>query len=193
MILFSKTLFEKVDLRFLTKALFIFSLTVIVLIPCDVLAVTLAPVVNGAQSVPHNFTVPNPFNEIGSDGALAYKQAFKSSKVFGPIDSTDEQNQEAPSIDKIITNYSLKGIVSLGGAEAIIEKKEEKIILKYHGRIIPLTHWNGGEFLFDVADLGPGFSSPISGTLNIGFSNENKKHILIINTLREGGNIFVKK
>ena len=115
---------KNLDPVILSKAFFTLSIIILVCVPIDVLAVTFIPSYTASAVRPAKMMIPGAFQAPTSDDIAVYKQGFRSSKVFGALSIASPQ--ETVSIDKVISNLSLKGIITIGAPEAIIERKDTR-------------------------------------------------------------------
>ncbi len=94
----------------------------LVLIPCDVLALSFVPA--GTFRVAKMQTTAYSFEEAG-ESTEAYSQAVASTRALGKLAAGLSLSPLAGSIDDILGQLRLKGIFSLGGRDAIVEDVQE--------------------------------------------------------------------
>ena len=111
-----------IDLKSLTRVLVLSSLLILVLAPIDVMAVYLIP--TGPMKEQAVFSMSEKMNKLGPEDAIAYKKAFKFSRAFGELSS--ESISTVASLDKVLANVQLKGIVTIGSPEAILADKSSQ-------------------------------------------------------------------
>ena len=118
-----KTLVSNIDLSLLNRCLIILSTFLVTLIPCDVLAVYFIESPVKSSSAPSSltsFSFDKPSAEISS-----FKQTVGSSAIFGAMTATGLVNL-IDSLSEIRQALALKGIIAIGGKDAILENKETK-------------------------------------------------------------------
>ena len=96
-----------IDLKSLTRVLLLFSFLILVLTPIDVMAVYFIPMNPAKEQLA--LSMPGPVDKSGIEDAAAYKKAFKFSRAF--VELSNESISTAVSLDKILANMQLKGIV----------------------------------------------------------------------------------
>ena len=111
-----------IDLKSLTRVLVLSSLLILILMPIDVMAVYFIPTNPVKEQAA--LLMPEPMNKFGIEDAAAYKKAFKFSRAFGELSS--ENISVVASLDKVLANVQLKGIVTIGSPEAILADKSSQ-------------------------------------------------------------------
>lgn len=66
-------------------------------------------------------------------------------------------------------------------------KDQEKLVVHYRTLSVPLTHWNGDNFIFNPVEFSQSYSVTDYGAVNFGYDHySGKATALVVNFLREG-------
>ena len=118
------SVWKNADPRALSRIIFALAVAALLCIPADVMALSFSSYALPSGQATGSI-LPAPLENSGAEETAAYRQAFRSSRAFGVMSASPDL-QEPASFEKLLSGLSLKGIVSLGSPEAILERKDKK-------------------------------------------------------------------